>query len=152
MLATVFRLLTLTVPALIDYVRQIINLNRSNTTWTLDPRVKMSDTAFNDDGTPRGVGNQVSAEFALVYRWHSAISEKDEKWTEELFRSMFGKDAGDVSMPEMLAGLHKWEMEMPEDPADRGFNNLKRGPDGKYSDDDLVEIITSSIEDVAGKN
>lgn len=112
----------------------------------------MSDTAFNDDGTPRGVGNQVSAEFALVYRWHSAISEKDEKWTEDLFKSMFGKNAGDVSMPEMLAGLHKWEMEMPEDPAARGFNNLKRGPDGKYSDDDLVEIITSSIEDVAGKH
>ncbi len=50
----------------------------------------------------------------------------------------------------MLQGLSKFGQEMPKDPADRGFNGLKRGPDGKYNDDDLVEIITSSIEDVAG--
>ncbi len=86
---------------LIDYVRTIINLNRSNTTWTLDPRVKMNDVLFNGDGTPRGIGNQVSAEFNLVYRWHSAISEKDEKWSEELFKKMFGKEASEISMPEV---------------------------------------------------
>lgn len=70
---------------LLDYLRTIVNLNRSNTTWTLDPRVEM-DKIFGQDGTPRGVGNQVSAEFNLVYRWHSAISEKDEKWTQGMYR------------------------------------------------------------------
>jgi len=50
----------------------------------------------------------------------------------------------------MLQGLSKFGHEMPKDPAERGFNGLQRGPDGKYNDDDLVEIITSSIEDVAG--
>ena len=50
---------------LMDYLRTIVNLNRSNTTWTLDPRVEMGKV-FGHDGTPRGVGNQVSAEFNLV--------------------------------------------------------------------------------------
>lgn len=135
---------------LIDYVRTIVNLNRSNTTWTLDPRIKENDTCFNDDGTPRGMGNQVSAEFALVYRWHSAISERDEAFTEGLFKKMFGKPASDISMPEMLMGLHKWEVEMPEDPFQRPFHDLKRGPDGRFNDDELVEILTASVEDCAG--
>ena len=50
---------------LMDYLRTIVNLNRSNTTWTLDPRTEMGKV-FGQDGTPRGVGNQVSAEFNLV--------------------------------------------------------------------------------------
>ena len=50
---------------LMDYLRTIVNLNRSNTTWTLDPRVDM-EKVFGMDGSPRGVGNQVSAEFNLV--------------------------------------------------------------------------------------
>lgn len=134
-----------------DYVRNIINLNRSNTTWTLDPRVKMKDTLFDKNNTPRGIGNQVSAEFNLVYRWHSAISDRDDKWTQALFKQLFGKEASEISTPELLMGLKKWEETMPKDPVERNFNNLKRDDKGKFNDDDLVEIMTSSIEDVAGR-
>lgn len=35
---------------LFDYLRTIVNLNRSNTTWTLDPRAKMG-SGFSHDGT-----------------------------------------------------------------------------------------------------
>ncbi|KAF2716107.1 putative fatty acid oxygenase [Polychaeton citri CBS 116435] len=136
---------------LIDYVRTIVNVTRSNSTWTLDPRVKMGDTLFNGDGTPRGIGNQVSAEFNLVYRWHSAISEKDEKWTQGLFKKIWGKPAEEITEPELLMGMHKLEMAMPADPHERDFNGLKRDENGCYNDDELVEIITSSIEDVAGR-
>ncbi|KAI9724613.1 MAG: hypothetical protein M1828_003636 [Chrysothrix sp. TS-e1954] len=137
---------------LIDYVGVIVNLNRSNTTWTLDPRVMMGDgTLFNSrDKTEWGTGNQVSAEFNLVYRWHSAISDKDDKWTQNLFKKMFGKPAEELSMPELLAGLTKWEQSMPEDPQAREFNGLKRGSDGKFEDDDLAEIMIASVEDCAG--
>ena len=63
---------------------------------------------------------------------------------------MWGKPSEDVSMPELLMGLAKWEAEMPQDPHERNFNNLKREPDGRFNDDELVDIITDSIEDVAG--
>ncbi|KAI9759515.1 MAG: hypothetical protein M4579_002274 [Chaenotheca gracillima] len=134
---------------LLDYLRTIVNLNRSNTTWTLDPRVEMGKV-FGQDGTPRGIGNQVSAEFNLVYRWHSAISERDDKWTQALYKELFGKESHEVSMQELLMGLNKWEKSLPADPFERPFGKLKRGSDGKFNDDELVEIMTSSIEDTAG--
>ena len=137
---------------LLDYLRTIVNLNRSNTTWTLDPRVDMegSGNTIGNPHTPRGTGNQVSAEFNLIYRWHSCTSKRDEDWTEQLYRKMFGKSAAEVSMPEFMQGLGKWAAGLDKDPQKRPFAGLERGPDGKYSDDDLVEILAHSIEDVAG--
>ena len=135
---------------LYDYLRTIVNLNRTNTTWTLDPRAEMGKV-FGKNGTPAGVGNQVSAEFNLAYRWHSCISDRDDKWTQELYKKLFGKEAKDVSMQELLIGLSKWEKSLPRDPQQRPFADLKRGPDGKFNDDELVEILTSSVEDCAGR-
>lgn len=132
-----------------DYLRTIINLNRSNSTWVLDPRVEMGKV-FGQDGTPSGVGNQCSAEFNLAYRWHSCISEKDDQWTQNLYRELFGKNAEDISMPELLKGLGKWEHSLDEDPSKRPFAHLERGADGKFADNDLARILTESVEDLAG--
>ncbi|MCJ1398075.1 hypothetical protein MMC11_001272 [Xylographa trunciseda] len=135
---------------LLDYLRTIVNLNRSNTTWTLDPRVEMGKEVMGEASAPRGMGNQVSCEFNLVYRWHAAISAKDEKWTESLYRELFGKEAHEVSLPELLQGLGRWEKSMDKDPHKRPFAHLKRGPDGKLDDNDLVSILTEAVEDTAG--
>ncbi|KAL8965257.1 MAG: hypothetical protein Q9183_003949 [Haloplaca sp. 2 TL-2023] len=134
---------------LYDYLRTIVNLNRSNTTWTLDPRAKMGN-GFSSNGTPSGVGNAVSAEFNLAYRWHSCISEKDDLWTQGLYKELFGKSADEVSFEELLQGLGKWEAGLDPDPQKRSFANLQRGPDGKLPDEGLVKILTESVEDVAG--
>lgn len=101
--------------------------------------------------TPAGLGNQCSVEFNLAYRWHSATSAKDEKWTEEAYKQMFGKPAEEVSMMELLMGLHKYEKSIPEDPGERTFAGLERQADGSFKDDDLVKIMTEAVEDVAGK-
>jgi hypothetical protein len=50
-----------------DYVRVILNLNRTETAWTLDPRTDEFNP-FDKEGTPKGIGNQVSMEFNLIYR------------------------------------------------------------------------------------
>ena len=134
---------------LMDYVRTIINLNRSTTSWTLDPRAEMG-RVFGKDGTPAGVGNQVSAEFNLAYRWHSCISERDEKWTEDLYQKLFGKNAEDVSLKELMMGLGKWEHSLDKDPQKRDFAGLKRDENGNLPDDELVELFVSSVEDLAG--
>ena len=47
-----------------DYVRTILNLNRSGTKWDLDPRTEEGKTLFNTPAA-EGTGNQVSAEFNL---------------------------------------------------------------------------------------
>ncbi len=127
-----------------------MQLNRVDTTWTLDPRQDTGIDAGTNKGAERGTGNVVSAEFNLCYRWHSCISERDDKWIEEFYHELFGKPGSELTVPELVMGFAKFEGKIPEDPLERPFNKFKRGPDGKLNDDDLAECITSSIEDVAG--
>ncbi|KAI1960198.1 hypothetical protein LOZ58_003917 [Ophidiomyces ophidiicola] len=134
---------------LYDYVRTIINLTRSNTTWCLDPRVNMRKTSA-PEAAASGVGNQCSVEFNLAYRWHSCIGQQDEQWTDHIYEDLFGKAAEDITLPDLLMGMKQWQMKLPKDPAQRSFAGLTRGPDGRFSDDDLVKIMTDSIDQIAG--
>ena len=53
-------------------------------------------------------------------------------------------------MPDLMSGLGKWGKELPKDPSKRTFGQLTRQEDGTFNDDELVKIMTESIEDVAG--
>ena len=130
-----------------DYVRTILNLNRTDSDWDLDPRTaKLTGSANN--GAP---GNQVSAEFNLVYRWHACVSEKDDKWTQEEYARLFpGKVPSQVSMNQFLTGLGMWEAGLSCDPQKRRFADLERSADGSLDDDALVKILADGVEDVAG--
>ena len=133
-----------------DYVRVILNMNRTGSAWDLDPRTEQGKTFFGSPAS-EGVGNQVSAEFNLVYRWHAAISKRDERWTEESFREILnGQDPSELSIPDLMRNLSKWETELPADPQERPFAKIQRLPDGALPDEPLVEILKASIEDVAG--
>lgn len=130
---------------LVDYVRTILNLNKTPSNWALNPRADIKNV-------PIAVGNQVSAEFNLVYRWHSAISDRDEKWTEEMWKEMFpGTDPYTMDWHEFIVRASKMEQELQAmKPYQRPFANLERNKkDLTLKDEDLVEILTSSVEDVA---
>lgn len=130
-----------------DYVRTILNLNRTDSDWDLDPRTATL-TGPTANGTP---GNQVSAEFNLVYRWHACVSENDDKWTQEEYARLFpGKDPSQVNQTEFLTGLGKWENDLSMDPQKRPFANVQRSADGSLDDDALVKILADGTEDVAG--
>lgn len=130
---------------LIDYVRTILNLNKTDSNWQLNPRAEIKQ------GPPMGVGNQVSAEFNLVYRWHSAISDRDERWTKELVDKMFdGKDQKDVGWYDFIKKAHEYESKFSDDPGEREFHGLQRDEHtGSFRDDDLIKILTESIDDCA---
>ena len=131
-------------------MRTILNLNRTKSLWTLDPRGKNGKGLFNS-GAAEAVGNQVSAEFNLVYRWHSCLSQRDEKWSEERFHQMFqGKSSADVTAEDFIKVMNDREKEIPIDPTERPFAKLKRCSEGKYKDDDLAAIFAESVEDCAG--
>lgn len=133
-----------------DYLRTIVNLNRTNSTWVLDPRQNHHKTSTNPD-VPWAAGNQVSAEFSLSYRWHSCIGQMDEKWTEAVYHDLFGKRPEEVDRKELMIGLSKYDKELPKDPMKRPFAGLARGPDGKFDDDDLAKIMVNGIEEVSGR-
>lgn len=131
---------------LYDYLRTIVNLNRTNSTWCLDPRVRMGETEV----TPSGLGNQCSVEFNLAYRWHSTISQKDEQWTEDEYEQLVGKPGDEASVDELLSALGEYGRNLNPDPSKRTFAQLERQADGKYRDEELVMILTDAIESVSG--
>lgn len=133
-----------------DYLRTIVNLNRTNSTWVLDPRLECEKILANG-GTPSGIGNQVSAEFSISYRWHSCISQLDESWTEAVYKQMSGKSPTEADDKELLKTLSESQKKLPKDPVQRPFAGLVRSPDGKLNDDDLAKIMVSGIEAVSGK-
>lgn len=133
-----------------DYVRTILALNRTNSSWSLDPRTKEGKNLFSKP-VPEGVGNHVSAEFNLIYRWHSVISPRDENWTRDLMKQVLKKKNPETaSVRDVQQALKEWAETVPEQPKDRTFEGLNRLPDKTLPDDEMVNILTESIQDVAG--
>lgn len=138
---------------LIDYVRVILNLNRTDENWQLDPRADIGD------GPPQGTGNQSSAEFNLVYRWHASISNRDDEWTRNLYDQIFGKEPQEVSQEELIKKLGKMERDLlAQKPEERSFpaldsermERIKEGPyAGRYRDDDIAYFLNKGVEDCA---
>lgn len=136
-----------------DYIRGITNVHHSTSTWTIEPRVDI----LNDDGSRAvelGVGNQVSSEFNLLYRFHSAVSQRDDKWTAMFFKEVFGdRKPEDIPVQDFIVGALAWEAKIPKEPSERVFGGLKRNPEtGMFDDDAMVQILKESIEDPAGKS
>lgn len=70
---------------------------------------------------------------------------------QELYASLFhGKNPEDVTITELLSKLTAMEKDLPENPLDWQFADLKRQANHTFNDDDLVEILASSVEDIAG--
>ncbi|PYI22509.1 heme peroxidase [Aspergillus japonicus CBS 114.51] len=133
-----------------DYVRTILNINRTDSTWSLDPRAEMQDGLLGE-APAQATGNQVSAEFNLVYRWHSCISKRDEKWTQDMYRELFpGKEPEEISLREFLRGVGQWEARLPEEPSERPFAGLQRKEDGSLDEGELAKLFADSVEDCAG--
>jgi hypothetical protein len=131
----------------------LTNAHHSKTSWTLDPRIAI-DKHFDGQGVPRGIGNQVSAEFNLLYRFHPVISRRDEKWLNDFLKgevfSNIDKPLEQLTPLELIEGLYKYESKIPVDPSKRTFAHLKRNDKGFFDDGELVEVLQDSIEDPAG--
>ncbi|WQF74989.1 Putative hem peroxidase superfamily, hem peroxidase, animal-type [Colletotrichum destructivum] len=81
-----------------DYLRTLMGFHQFDTNFTLDPRKD-----FDQKKTTRGIGNQVTVEFNLLYRFHCAISLRDEKYTEEYMKTKLGIEHPEhLSLPEFL--------------------------------------------------
>lgn len=136
-----------------DYMRAIMNLHHTNTDWGIDPRVEIGKQ-YDGEGIPRGLGNQVSVEFNVLYRFHSCISKRDERWTNDFFAQIFPgrsvEDLENLTLPELGQCLLNFDQALPADPSKRTFDGLERQPDGKFKDEDLVRILDETMKDPAG--
>lgn len=94
-----------------DYLRALMGFHQFNTNFTLDPRAD-----FDQKKTSRGIGNQVTVEFNLLYRFHCAISLKDEAYTEEFMQKVLGfKDPSNTPLPVFLQAMAAIKQQAAED-------------------------------------
>lgn len=129
----------------------LVGIPELNTAWFLNPYVGGGTEPLAGQATPIATGNQVSCEFNLVYRFHMIISERDDKWTQDLMAKLFpGKDPSTISLDEFMAVLTGYLATIDPDPAKRSVSGLTRGEDGTFDDAELIQIITESTEDMAG--
>ena len=127
-----------------------MNLNRTDTEWSLDPRAD-EYSIFDAEGTPKGIGNQVSVEFNLIYRWHATISDKNAKWIVSFFEKLFpGQDPATVTEEQFVRGVKAWGHSLDADPGKWTFGGLERTATGAFDDAGLVKLLTEQTEDVAG--
>ncbi|ROV93831.1 hypothetical protein VMCG_08781 [Cytospora schulzeri] len=137
-----------------DYLRTILNLNDNSfdSDWRLDPREAFTNV-FDPEGTPRGIGNQVSAEFNFIYRWHCATNNRDEAWVNDFVNKIYGKDvdASSLSTEEFLTTFRAWaRTSVPKDPGQWVFNDFTRQEDGSFSDADLIGLLKEGTDTVSG--
>ncbi|TFK61199.1 heme peroxidase [Pluteus cervinus] len=129
-----------------DYVAGFLGLSEGNA-WNLpafDPITLSGDVVVE-----RGRGNHCSVEFNVLYRWHATTSVADEKWTEDKFKE-FGKAWDQITMNDFIQ-VFGGEIRgaLATSPKDRTFGGLQRGPDGKFDDDELANILHSATENPA---
>ncbi|CAL1694713.1 unnamed protein product [Somion occarium] len=132
-----------------DYVAGFLGTGREGNSWVLQPfdPIKTSQGVVE-----RGEGNHCSVEFNLLYRWHATTAKEDIKWTEDLFKRTFGdKPASQLTLEDFGPGVTKvWSTEVDPNPRTRTFAGLKRGSDGKFSDDDLARVLQDATDKPAG--
>ncbi|KAM0812769.1 putative Prostaglandin G/H synthase 2/cyclooxygenase 2, pgh2/cox2 [Seiridium cardinale] len=94
-----------------DYLRALMGFHQFNTNFTLDPRAD-----FDQKRTSRGIGNQVTVEFNLLYRFHCAISLKDEKYTEGYMQKVLNfEHPRNTSLPVFLQKMEAAKNKTAED-------------------------------------
>ncbi|KZS86927.1 heme peroxidase [Sistotremastrum niveocremeum HHB9708] len=132
-----------------DYVAGFLGLTRTGSSWSMNP----FDPIKTDDGyVGRGEGNHVSVEFNLLYRWHATISPQDEKWTEDLFESVFKtKDFDSIDLQKFGEAVRELRTHSEPDPRKRNFAGLVRQPNGAFKDEDIANLLNDAVESPASR-
>ena len=132
-----------------DYVAAILNTPRANSSWSLD---LAKEIRKGGGRVERGTGNVNSVEFAVLYHWHAALSAADDKWMEDIIRARHPqiKSVDDVTIEQFHEVVKDYGHKlMANEPRTWTFGGFKRGPDGRFKDSDLAELIKNCIEEPA---
>ncbi|KAJ5041628.1 uncharacterized protein L3040_005206 [Drepanopeziza brunnea f. sp. 'multigermtubi'] len=132
-----------------DYVAAILNTPRANSTWSLDLAAEIKKGGRRVE---RGTGNVCSVEFAVLYHWHAALSAADNDWMEWVVNSDIPglKSMDDLTTEKFMGMLKKRGHALMSKPArEWTFGGLERGPDGKFDDVQLAEVIKDCINEPA---
>ncbi|KAG0651112.1 9,12-octadecadienoate 8-hydroperoxide 8R-isomerase [Hyphodiscus hymeniophilus] len=132
-----------------DYVAAILNTPRANSSWWLDLGAEIKESGKRVE---RGTGNVVSIEFAVLYKWHAALSAADDRWMESLLRKYLPElksvDEMTIELFQKLYMLAGHDL-MSKPAKEWTFGGLQRNAEGRFDDIQLAEVIKDCIEEPA---
>lgn len=126
-----------------DYLRVILGVNRTASSWTFDPRQDFSQVGNGGDSIPLGTGNQCSIECNLLYRWHHATSIEDEQWIGNKLYNLIG-NWNEMNMQTMFQKLGELKTEQKQNV------HLIRRKDGRFRDKDLAKALIDGCKNISG--
>lgn len=150
-----------------DYLRALMGFHQFDSTFTLDPRI-----ADDHKNVSRGLGNQVTIEFNLLYRFHCAISGRDEKYTEDFLQEAKlgaglnwpgrdGKpwDPKDITMEQFSELMRAGGKAPAKEPCDQEFGLhvdpkkkfARNKHTGLFDDQKMVEELIQSMDEPLGE-
>lgn len=121
--------------AIHDYLRALMGFHQWDTNFTLDPR-----SEIDHRNVSRGIGNQVTVEFNLMYRFHCAISVRDEEYTRKFMKkSLLIAEPDKLTLEgfqKTMEQVGKWQKANPKEPweAEFGIQQNHNDQDGKYGE------------------
>jgi hypothetical protein len=148
-----------------DYIRTILGTT-ADSDFVLNPLAMESNPIY---------GNAVSIEFNAIYRWHSAIGEKDSEWIAEVMtlltehmksnnikvqnpgqdRALINKSTAETSVFDKLLGgfNEKFVKATPEElakglPIAGGHRDVESG---KFADVDILRNLRAGFEQSASE-
>lgn len=125
-----------------DYLRVILGINRTESSWVLNPLEDFSHIG-NGGNIPIATGNQCSIEFNFLYRWHHGTSVEDEIWLDHKLSSLVG-NWKEMDMKTMFQKLGTVKQE------DKQNSQILRRKDGRFKDKDLAKVLIEGCRNVAG--
>ncbi|KAJ1017785.1 hypothetical protein NDA16_005102 [Ustilago loliicola] len=131
-----------------DYIPAILNTNDAE--WYVNPLDQIKNIG-GVGSLERGIGNSVAAEFSVLYRWHAAVSQMDEKWMNDFLESQFpGKRPEEVSSREFVEAAASLKSHFFDtDPSEWNLHDWERDGQGKFNDAVLAQVIKDAVSDVA---
>jgi hypothetical protein len=132
-----------------DYICTILSLQQTGSNWQVDARDDLESSFCGAKFGPAR-GTQISLELNLTYRWHSAISAKDQRWLEQHMSKLLPNvRIEEMTAQDMLLAMRQFAARQPSNPSQRSLAGLHRHDGGNFEDAGLVKILSETTEDAA---
>ena len=81
---------------------------------------------------------------------HATISQREERWAEDLFTSEFPSPLDTMTIPEFREVTQQLKDKINSDITKWTFDHLQRDESGRFRDDDLARILQDGTAHPAG--